>query len=388
MLNAPMLDFSNGQPQPGFVERATDPNVLPQPYSQPADFTAQYPTPLDTTEIIAMCDEVRLWQAIPEYEGALNQEFWRELNSLAFTSGTSYISFATGECPDEFTHGGTNTTVTLKNIGAKKSLARNDIKHSAAIAAANWNGINALNGPLPSTAGQPGGSAEASMMMATVADVMEKETALATVLTMNGGDRLLAVGDVSGNSLEYDGIENLVTAANGSYVNSSSPSGTFSAQTYDRFLADSCAKPTHVFGHPSATQEMQSGFLQLGFQGSQLVNHEGGAGVTPGITYTSFVNTGIGRLEIVSDTNFTRSNAGGGNFLGTLFGLRMQHNGVPLVYKRMQFPLSFENLLPGCTAVSFQVWARLALIIKHKCAHSRFTSLMSGNIVTTCPTIG
>ena len=41
-------------PSTGEVFRATDPVILPQPYASPADFAAQYPTPLDPTEIIAM----------------------------------------------------------------------------------------------------------------------------------------------------------------------------------------------------------------------------------------------------------------------------------------------------------------------------------------------
>ena len=40
------------------IQRTTDPVILPQPYASPADFSAQYPTPLDPTELIAMCEEV------------------------------------------------------------------------------------------------------------------------------------------------------------------------------------------------------------------------------------------------------------------------------------------------------------------------------------------
>ena len=47
------------------VARATDPVISPA-YAVPGDFAAQYPTPLDPTEIIAMCEEITLWQALPE----------------------------------------------------------------------------------------------------------------------------------------------------------------------------------------------------------------------------------------------------------------------------------------------------------------------------------
>jgi len=388
--NAPtgeqVLDLGGGGNE-AFVSRTTDPLILPQPYSSPADFSAQYPTPLDTTELVAMCEEISLWQAIPELTTGLQQETWRELNELAFTSGSAYISFADGECPEEYSHDGDNTTITLKNIGAKKSLSISDIMHSAAVAAAGWNGINRLVGGPPSSEGMPGGANGGTFMQETVADVKEKEIRLASTLVMNGWDRLLAEGDATSNSLEFDGIENLVTT-DCAHNNTSTPSGTFSAATYDRFLADSCAKPTTIMGHSSAIQEMMAGYFQLGYQGSQLVNFNDGDRITPGYNFASFVNTGVGRLAVVADYNFNRDAAGGATFLGTLFGMRMTHNGVPLVYRRTQIPFSVRDLVPGCTAVSFEVWAKTALIVKHCCAHSRFTAVFNGTINTTCPQIG
>lgn len=40
-----------------FVTRRTDPLVTD--VSTPADFAAQFPTPLDPTEILALCEDVR-----------------------------------------------------------------------------------------------------------------------------------------------------------------------------------------------------------------------------------------------------------------------------------------------------------------------------------------
>jgi hypothetical protein len=391
-MNAPnitgeqVLDMGAGG-NTAFVAQTTDPLILPQPYVSPADFAAQYPTPLDPTEIIAMCEEVTAWRAIPSEETALKQHTWRELNSLAFTSGSNYIAFADGECPEEYTHDGTNTTITLKNLGAKKSLSESDIKHSIAVAGANWNGINNLVGGIPSGEGVPGGSSTATFAQEAVAGVKEKEVRTAMTLVMNGWDRLLVEGDAVSRSLEFDGIEFQVTNANGSHTNSA-PSGTFSAATYDRFLSESCAKPTHIFGHPQAIQEMLSGYFQLGFQGSQVVNFTDGDRVTPGFNFAGFVNTGVGRMVVIADNNFNRLASGGTTFQSALFSLRMSHNGVPLVYRLDQFPLMFKDLVPGCTAVSFQVWAKTALIVKHRCAHGRFTNSFTGNITTTCTAIG
>jgi len=144
-------------PSTGEVFRATDPVILPQPYASPADFAAQYPTPLDPTEIIAMCEEVTMLQAIPRDGTQLLAHTWREMNALAFTSGSSYIAFAEGECPEEYQHSGDNTTITLKNIGAKKTLSISQIMHSQAVAGANWHGINTLVAPAASSEGVPGG---------------------------------------------------------------------------------------------------------------------------------------------------------------------------------------------------------------------------------------
>lgn len=400
MINEPVLNLGDGggaidrqaMVQQAMVQRATDPVMMVQPYVSPADFAAQYPTPLNTTEIVGMCEELSAWRNIPEQRTQLKAETWRELNELAFTSGSSYISFADGACPEQYTHDGDNTTVTLKNIGAMKSLTISDILHSQAVAGMSAGGygvgINRLVGGFPSSDGLPGGSPQGAFGAEAIANVKEKEIFLGGTLVLNGWDRLLIAGNSGSNSLEFDGIETRVTAANGAYTNTTSVSGSFSAQTYDRFLAASCAKPTHIFGHPQAIQEMLSGYFQLGFAGSQTVFFDTGNRITPGINYAGFVNTGIGRLTVVSDFNFDRDDAGGGNFLGFLYGLRMVHNGVPLIYKATQIPFGWSDLTPGCTAISVMVWAKTALIVKHMCAHSKFSALFAGNIVSTCARIG
>jgi hypothetical protein len=371
----------------GMVQRADDPVIDPA-YALPADFAAQYPMPLDPTEIVAMCEEVTAYQAIPELFTSLKYDLWRELNELAFASGSSYIAFADGECPEEYAHDGDNTTVTLKNIGAKKALAISDIMHSAAVAAANWHGINRLVGGIPSSGGLPGGSNMTTFTMENVADLKAKEVRLAMTLVLNGWDRLLILGDATTNALEFDGIELLVTNANGAHISTASASGSISAISFDQFLSESCAKPTHIWGHPQAVQELLSAYFQLGYQGSQIVNFSTGNRITPGFNFAGFLNTGVGRLAVVADNNFTRTASGSTTFQSDLFALRMTHNGEPLVYKRTQIPLALRDLTPGCTAIQFEIWAKTALIIKHMCAHGRYTSLFTGQVTTTCPVIG
>jgi len=370
-----------------FVSRATDPAV--NNISTPQDFAGQYPTPLDTTELVTMCEEIGLWKALPELPTALKQETWRELNALAFTSGSAYISFADGACPEEYYHDGSNTTVDLKNIGAHKSLEISDIMHSAAIAAAGWNGINRLIGGFQFGEGMPGGNDQGTFLAETVADLKAKEMALAATLVLNGWDRLLVSGNSSSNSLEFDGLETILTSGNGAHVSASSEaSGTFSASNFDRFLSEGCAKPTALAGHPQAIQELMSAYFQLGFQGSQIIYNDSGNRLVPGFNFAGEVNTGIGALKVIADKNFTKTPSGATSFQSNIFALRLVHNGEPLVYKRTQIPFSFRDLVPGCTSIQFEVWAKTALIVKARCAHGRYTSLFTGRSVTTCPTIG
>lgn len=372
-----------------FVARATDPVVTN--VATPADFAAQFPTPLDPTEILPFCEEVTLLQAIPEKRTGLKQETWREMSSLAFTSGSNYIAFTDGACPEEYSHDGSNQTVDLKNLGAKKSLTVSDIMHSAAVVAGG-SGIEALLGGYAAGQGLPGAKDVATFGREAIANLKEKEVRLGMTLVLNGEDRLLATGDKDTRPLEFDGIENWVTVANGARSNTITgqlASGTFSAQTFDRFLAEGCARPTHIFGHPAAIQEIMSAYFQLGFQGSQVINVASGDRIVPGFNFGGFVNTGIGRLQVIADTNFTRTASGSNSFLSKVYALRMTHNGEPLVYRPTQIPLSMIDLAPGCTSISFEIWKKTALIIKALCAQAVYQfGSYTGQIVTSCTQIG
>lgn len=387
MANELVADMTN--PGGAFVQRATDPVVTN--VATPVDFSAQFPTPLDPTEILALCEEINLVNSIPERRTGLKQETWREMNELAFTSGSAYIAFTDGACPEEYYHDGDNTTVDLKNIGVKKSLTISDIIHSRAVIMGGA-GIEALNGPWAGSAGLPGGTDMGTMAREAIADLKEKEVKLGMTLLLNGEDRLLAVGNASSRPLEFSGIETQVTSGNGAHTNSVSgqdASGTFSATNFDAWLAEACAKPTHIFGHPQAIQQMMSGYFQLGFQGSQLINFNGGSRIVPGFSFAGSVETGVGRLTVVADTNFTKTASGSASFSSKLYTMRMSQNGQPLVYRSTQIPLSLTDLAPGCTAISFELWKKTALIIKGMCSQGVYSfGSFSGRSVTTCASLG
>lgn len=372
-----------------FVAKATDPTLYPTPYATPDDFSAQYPQPLDTKELIAMCEEITLWQHLPEHQTALNAEYWREMSSLEFNSGSSYIAFADGACPESYTHDGANKTVNIKNIGAKKNLSLREIKHSQAVASANWNGINTLIGAAPAGQGMPGGSDMGTFQRQVVMNLKEKEVRLASTLVMNGWDALLVNGNSSDNSLEFDGIESWATNQSCTmHTNDNSASGTFSATTFDRFLSESCAKPTEVWGHPQAIQEMLMGYVTLGFQGSQVIQYNDNNRIVPGFNFAGMVNTGVGTLKVVADNNFRRNASGSTTFQADLWAIRATHNGEDLAYKITQIPFGLVDLVPGCTVISFQVWAATAFVLKHCCAQGKYTTQFTGRIVSTCTAIG
>lgn len=392
-----ILNLGGGQErafQAGVVTRANDPVMSPQA-STPIDFAAQFPQPLDTTELVVMCEELGLWKALPEKPTSLKAETWRELNELAFTSGSSYISFADGGCPEEFYHDGDNTTTTLKNIGAHKSLTLSDILHSAAVSSmsvgAQGVGINRLVGGFAFSEGMPGGYDAGTFLAESVSDLKAKEMVLAATLVLNGWDKLLVNGNAGSNALEFSGLETLVTSGNGAHTNDvtgQNASGTFTALGFDRFMSEGCAKPTAIAGHTQAIQELMSAYFVQGFQGSQIIYNQSGNRMVPGYNFAGEVNTAIGTLKVIADRNFTKTAAGSGLFSSTIYPLRMVHNGEQLVYKSTQIPFSFRDLVPGCTSIQFEVWSKTALIVKAMCAQGAYTwGSWSGRSVTTCPVI-
>lgn len=383
-MSEQVLNLGGGGEQ-SFVSRATDPVV--SNVGTPIDFSAQYPQPLNTEELIAMCEEVSTFRGLPDIRTSLQSETWRELNELAFTSGSSYISFADGSCPEEYYHDGDNRTVTTKWLGAKKSLTVSDIMHSAAVAAAGWNGINQLVGGFSAAQGLPGESGQNTFINQMVGDLKAKEMTLASTLVLNGWDKLLISGNKSNNALEFDGLETLITSGNGARTSTVEQSGTFTAANFDRFLSEGCAMPTDLFGHPQAIQELMQAYMQLTWQGSQQIQYSTGNRLVPGFNFASEVNTGVGTLKLHADRNFTKNSSGANQFQSKIYALRMNHNGMPLVYKLSQIPLSFKDLTPGCTSISFQIAARTALVVKAMCAQAVYTSLFGGRSVSSCPVI-
>jgi hypothetical protein len=170
------------------AKTTTDPVVLLQPYAQPADFAAQYPQPLDPTEILTLCEEIMVWQTLPEVVTPTNADSWREMDELAFdaTGETNQGFFLKGGCPDTYSHDGDNQSITRMYLGGQKTLSYEDIKHSLAVASIQGLGISAIS---------------TQARRAAVADVKEKEMLLEEILTLNKWDRALVKGNSATNAL-------------------------------------------------------------------------------------------------------------------------------------------------------------------------------------------
>lgn len=355
----------------------TDPGVLLQPYSQPADFTAQYPQPLDPTEILTECEEISVWRALPEKVEPFNADQWREMTDIDFATAAGLTNdgfFLKGGCPDRITASGETKSITKKYLGASQTLTFEDIQHSAAVAAIRGLGISRL---LTHTVGGPD-------VIDVVRDAKAKEIRKQEILVLNNWDLALVKGNSGVNTLAFDGIETQVVAANNARVNSN-PTGTFSIEYFDNFLVMGCARPTHIFGHPKALEAIKKGYLSLGATAGaqpiqQVVLTRGAdGGVVPGMVLADEVFTSIGRIMLVPDFRFSVVQVGDDEFSSTVYPLRVRHNGENLVYKSTQTPLVFKDLSPGCTAISFMVYCVSALVIRHMCAQSAYTARFNGH---------
>lgn len=362
-----------------YTKTVTDPLVLLQPYTQPTDFTAQYPQPLDPSEVLLLCEEVNVYRSLPEVVTPFNADSWREMDVLQFdTTGEANDGFfAKGSCPDTITHDGDNRTVTRRYIGAQGTMSFEDIKHSAAVAQMPGYGINALL---------------TQNYRRAVADAKAKEMALQEIMTINKWDLALVKGSNTLNALAFDGMETQVTQANGARINAD-PTGTFDIETFDNFLNAGCARATHIYGHPKALEAIKKGYLSLGATGGtapivQLIITKDGEKVVPGFVLADQVDTSIGRVTLVPDFRFTTIQVQPDRFHSTVYPLRLYHNGEPIVYKSTQTPLSFKDLAPGCTAISFLIYAVTSLVIKHMCAQSAFTANWPGVVGTGCNIVG
>ncbi|OGS01203.1 MAG: hypothetical protein A2V88_08970 [Elusimicrobia bacterium RBG_16_66_12] len=359
--------------------RDTDPNMWPTPVPTPGDFANEFGTPVDPTEIIALCEELGLYTAFPEIVNGSRVESWRELTQLEFASGCDSCAFTPGECPEDSVHHTDTESVTKRHFGVKKSLTESDIRHSIA-AIAGGVGVSALIGAF-NDKGLPGELDAASLIRGGVADLKEKELRLAMILVLNCWDDLLVNGDNGANPLEFDGITNSITVTNGARACPNWMTGTFSAANFDRFLSAGCANPQAILGHPTALAEIALGYYAIG---SQTVFFDRNEGIVPGLNFASQIMAGLGPIALIGDSRFPRVAGGDGSFTTIVYPVRLTHNGEPLIYKATQIPLSAKDLTPGCTAVAFEVWAVSALVVKAMCAQALCQMDFSGMIDDGC----
>ncbi len=360
--------------------RDTDPVMWPAVTPTPHDFTTEFGTIINQTEIIPLCEELGLYNALPEVINGSNQENWLEMTELEFASGCDSCAFTPGLCPEDFVHDSETKYVHKRHIGVKKSLTESDIRHSAAAIAAGV-GINSLVGGF-NQQGLPGESDAASLIRGSVADLKEKELRLAMVLVLNCWDDLLVNGSNFANPLEFDGIRNRITAINGARSCPTDMTGTFSASRFDQFLAAGCATPQAIIGHPAALAQLALAYYGIGAQ--TVIYNDKNEGLVPGLNFASQIMAGIGPVALIGDTRFPRQDLGNGSFTTDLYPVRLTQNGEPLIYKATQIPLAAKDLTPGCTAISFEIWAVTALVVKAMCAQAVCRVTFNGILSDGC----
>lgn len=364
-----------------FMEmRASDP-IFPNGVGTPGDFLTEFPVPVDTTELITLCDETSLYRALPEVTNDSNVETWRELTELDFLSGCSDIAFPKGECPEDFQHStGRVEGVPLKHIGALKNLTESDIIASRASIQAGY-GVNNLLGAFGPEGLTPGEGSVISLMNSRITDLKTKEMTLMGALILNGWDQLLVDGSAQINPDEFDGLTTLITAANGARCNDSITSGSFDVDTFNAFLMAGCAHPQAIIGNPIALAAISLAYFGMGLQSIFFDRNQN---VVPGLHFAGEIMTVLGPITLIADRRFPVTDNGDGTINSTVYPVRLRHNGAPLIYKRTQIPLSYRDLAPGCTAIRFEEFAVTALIVKGLCAQSCYNADFAGLVDDTC----
>lgn len=344
-----LLSFQGGRNRNGkpiskaeLIEKTADPVFTHTQPLTPQGYNMQYPLPLDPTEIMPLCEEISAVRNIPVVPIDLKNYQWMEATNLYMDAG-QYLFFPEGDCPEEYTETGTYHTTYLKNYGVKKTLTVMDIKESTAIA--GMGGINRLIGMFAAGEREPGGYDLGTFMAENIANIKEKEVRKGMSLTLDGLDWTLIRGNAATDPLEFSGLETLIAACADEHTNTSCPTGTFSADAFDRFISEGCAKPTVIWGHPLALQNVAMQYSQLGGVNgmNQVINYNvnipttaGTERIIPGYGFGNAINTQLGRLPLIADANFQRTAIAGdcgGLFRSIIYPLRMVHNGEPLIYR-------------------------------------------------------
>jgi len=348
------------------LQRASDP-LIPS-FDTPGDFLDEFPVPLDTSELITLCDETTLWRSLPEEVNDSLTVQKREITQLEFASGSASIAFPKGECPEDFVHDGANRSWDKKHIGVSKNLSESDILASRFSIARGY-GMREIVGGFRDD-GLPGEGGVPSLLRQQIADLKAKEMLLGSILTMNGWDQLLVDGSATVNPLEFDGIATQITAANGARANTLN-TGTFNVTQFDQFLQAGCAHPDALIGHPTALAAISLAYFGVG---SQTVFYDQNQQIVPGLQFGGEIVTSYGRIRLIGDNRFPRADNGDGTVNSTVYPVKMRHNGEDLISKITQIPLSAKDVIKGCTAIKFEVYAVTGLMVRGMCAQSLYNA--------------
>ena len=184
------------------------------------------------------------------------------------------------------------------------------------------------------------------------------------VRTRQAIDYALIRGSVAGNANHFNGLETMVTAANGSKV--LNVGGAFTKGALDQLIIQMMLygiTPTAIACNPI----MLPAITQAYAEGTNVsINMQMGEGKQTMGYFADQVMTPAGKLPIVADQRFTVSGTAP-TFTGDIFVLTREHMGEQILYMDWQVmptALDLARLIGYYTSQLFAVWSSLVLVEK------------------------
>lgn len=309
-----------------------------------------------TENILTSAQESRVFRTIP-VKGTLRTVQWYEEGFTASSPG-----FTPGTCPPSLTEGSaTLKTVILKNLGFSVQVDEQKVKESAL--------LRALNLEYPTTTGD--------LIKEAIGNELAFQISVASAYLVSQLDSTMVKGNSTADPNVFDGIETLVTAANGATFTDASAS-PFNYDDFSAFALSLGGGATHVFGHPMALAQVYKAALAAGGATPMLVVSDG---TVPGLGLGSQIATLGGTLTLVPDRYFTVT-TGTGDFTTDLFVLNIND-----VYRAEFEPITFvEKGSPsGCLVREGFVYTTTALVIQNMARQGRYRAKFAGSPTMALP---
>jgi len=269
------------------------------------------------------------------------------LTAASFTSSThNNGAFAAGGCPPDITTTRSLHSLTKKSYGAMAGVKDIDIIASSMGIAPH--GVSGLD--------------DVSIKYRDDAEFLLN---LLYVRTRQAVDWAAVRGNSTTDANSFDGLETMVTAANGSQVLNMA-GAAFSKAYLDELIVQMMIQgiiPTAIACNPIMFSSIINAYTGGGSQVSINMN----MGDTGAVGYwADSVITPAGKLPLIGDRRFTTSGAAP-TFTSDIFILTREHAGEPILFFEWQvLPTAIDigRWQNYCTSQLFAVWSHLVLVEK------------------------